>query len=151
MTIKIIGFVDDTTSRTNRFTSDEQPAISELIAEASADGQLWHDILTVCNQKLQLSKCSFRPIHYNFKPSGEPVLANDTTAPAQLLINDEDGRPVKIPHKACDKAEQYLGCHKTIDNQKQQQQKLQERCDDYAKVATSKELMRHNSIMRSIS
>jgi hypothetical protein len=55
MELKIVGFVDDERNSINDF-KDNNAEINELAVKATKDCQLWHDMLWVVNQKLELPK-----------------------------------------------------------------------------------------------
>ena len=92
-TIKIVGFVDDTRNSTNDFTNNEVTTAT-LIEYATQDSQLWHDLLAVCNQSLELPKCGYHAIQYEFLPTGEPQL---TQLPqSTIVLKDSEGQPMAI-------------------------------------------------------
>ena len=61
------------------------------------DAQLWNDLLWLSGGLLELSKCSFHHIHFDFAPDGTPMMRSGTFG-APLEVNDElTGAPVTIP------------------------------------------------------
>ena len=143
-TIHLLGFVDDVNNRTNLRPSVDTVGLDEtlqqLLAQASQDSQLWHDILTASNQELELTKCKYHVIHYQFKDTGAPVMVDAPTPPAPLRITGKQGQVVAITHVQNSKAIKYLGCLKSPMNQQEQMLKLQEQCDDYARVVNCSRL-----------
>jgi hypothetical protein len=133
----LIAFVDDVENRTNRFSAHPPPAIEDLLSDASKDGQLWHDLIVAINQELELAKCNYHAIHFDFTPTGQPKMVNDEQAPAELVLTDTQGHPVVVQHVPSNKAIKYLGCHKAPANHKQHMEALKKKCDDFARVVNS--------------
>ena len=146
MKLHLLGFVDDVNNRTSGpFGVDVEgldAVLKQLIDQASRDSQLWHDILLAANQDLELSKCKYHIIHYDWMPSGEPVIAIEENPPETVKIVGKGGAPVQIQHVPNDVAIKYLGCHKCCASQKQQKAALQAKCDDYARVVNCSHLSR---------
>jgi hypothetical protein len=150
--IYLLGFVDDVKNRTNLSTTiDSRILVSRLntlIEQATKDSQLWHDIITAANQELELTKCKYHFIHYQFNDSGKPSLVEDPY-PRQpqypLTIQGKNNQPVQIEFVPSSQAIKYLGCQKCPGNQKQQQAALQAKCDDYARVINCSKLSRRGT------
>ena len=69
--ISIIGFVDDSTCITG---GKPEGTLQELLTRMEADAQLWNDLLWSSGGKLELPKCSYHVVYYDFEPSGVPVM-----------------------------------------------------------------------------
>jgi hypothetical protein len=80
ITVCMIGFVDDSTSSVNDFFSNTQPDPKVLVGMMREDAQLWNDLLWSSGGALELPKCSYHCLHYNFDPNGSPVLSYDRDA-----------------------------------------------------------------------
>jgi hypothetical protein len=65
------GFVDDSTCITGGNPND---TLQELLKKMKDDAQLWHDLLWCSGGKLELSKCGYHVIHFNFDDSGIPTM-----------------------------------------------------------------------------
>ena len=139
VTLKAISFVDDVRNTVNEFGNNEVD-LDELVKKAEKDSQLWHDLLWVGNQKLELPKCGYNVMNYEFLPSGEPQLENNPGT--QLTVNDHKGVPLVIDQWPNDKAVQYLGCKKSISNQTTQFKVLKDKCDGYAQIVNCSHLNR---------
>ena len=137
-TIHLLGFVDDVNNRTNLRPSVDgvglTATLESLLEQASKDSQLWHDILTAANQELELTKCKYHVIHFQFQENGAPTMVDEDTPPAPLKITGKHGQAVTIAHVKSSRAIKYLGCHKSPMNQQDQLATLQDKCDDYARV-----------------
>ena len=123
--LAIIGIVDDTRNSTRAVCDFE-----ELLCITKTDCQLWHDILGVSNQALELPKCGYHVIHHGFHPMGELVL--QTAIEADITLKDPNGRAITMTQWPTDKAIKYLGIYKCPDNQSQQAQILLKQCDEFA-------------------
>jgi hypothetical protein len=95
--------VDDVRNSINQF-EDNSVSMEDLCSRATRDCQLWHDLLWVVNQKLELPKCGYHAIQYEFQPTGELKLLN---APeTRLILQDPQGNPIQIQQWPNDKAAQ---------------------------------------------
>ena len=104
---------------------DPQAHLCTLLEQASRDSQLWHDIIEASNQQLELPKCMYHVMHFDFKPNGEPQMVVEAQPPQPLLVTSSTGQPAPITHVPSDKALPYLGCHKSLMNQVKQKKVLQ--------------------------
>ena len=87
--------------------------LSLLVEQASRDSQLWHDIIEAANQQLELTKCKYHVIHFDFKPTGEPQMVVEAQPSQPLLVSNVRGQPVHITHVPSDRALPYLGYQRT--------------------------------------
>ena len=89
VTLKAISFVDDVRNTVNEFGNNEVD-LDELVEKAEKDSQLWHDLLWVGNQKLELSQMRVQCHELrNFFHQCEPQLENNPGT--QLTVNDHKG------------------------------------------------------------
>jgi hypothetical protein len=121
--------VDDVRNSTNDF-GNNNVTLEELTAQASKESQLWHDIMWVCNQKLELNKCGYHALVYEFLTSGEPKIVNNPES--TLLVYDHVGQPLQIQQWPANKAKQYLGTKKSISNHAPQLETLTAKCNEFA-------------------
>jgi hypothetical protein len=69
----MIGFVDDSNACVNDFVSSNQsPEI--LLQRATADVQLWNDLLCRSGGALEIPKCLYQLAYNGFTAAGAPVL-----------------------------------------------------------------------------
>ena len=129
--VKLVGFVDDVRNSTNLFDQDNA-SLEQLVQAATKDSQLWHDLLVVCYQALELSKCGFHAMAYEFDPTGRPILLDkpDTS----IAITDTHGRALPITQWSNSTAAKYLGHRKSISNQQPQYDELMSKCNDFARI-----------------
>ena len=111
ITIHQLGFVDDTTNRTNDFTAVSQPDEKELVRLMQQDAQLWHDILWSSGGALELSKCSFHHIRFQFAKSGLPSMITGEFGP-DLEVTTKDNQTINITKLSADKANKNLGFYR---------------------------------------
>ena len=146
-----VGFVDDVNTRTNDFEPTQQPTLASIIAKTTTDSQLWHDTLASSNQQLEPSKCSTHVIHYEFDDDGNGTMVEtvpdptDPTTGPTMHINDSAGNPIPIKQKSVTEAAKYLGCQKAPANQKAQQESLEKKCKDFARVVNCSSLTRRDA------
>ena len=73
ITFSIVGFVDDSSSQVNDFSTNLQDNIAHLISNMQQDLQLWSDMLTFTGGSLNQQKCSYHITYYSFRESGNPI------------------------------------------------------------------------------
>lgn len=132
----MVGYVDDSNGQTNSFTADNQPPTSELLQKAQHDAQQWHDLLHASGGALELSKCVYQLITWQFLSKGQPLL--EAGVPNHSVqVNTQ------LPNGQCTtQAIQGLSAysaHKTLGHFKdpngaqiRQQRVLQEKCTNAA-------------------
>jgi hypothetical protein len=74
----MIGFVDNSTGQTNKFLDNDQSDPALLCAIMQLDAQLWNDLLWLLGGLLELSKCSFHHVHFDFAPDGTSCMRSGT-------------------------------------------------------------------------
>ena len=74
------------------------------------------------NQQLELPKCQYHVMHYDFKPSGKPQMVIEQQPPTHLTVTNAAQQPVHITRVPSDQALPYLGCQKAPLNQTKQEQ-----------------------------
>jgi hypothetical protein len=142
VTLTQLGFVDDVNNRTNIPWNNEVKDMQQLLRIASQESQLWYDIMEAANQSLELTKCCYHVMEYQFKPSGKPIMVTTTSPDNQLIVQDKNQNRVIIRHIPNDEATKYLGCWKAPQGQKQQKEALKKKCDDFARIINCSTLTR---------
>ena len=137
--VKAIGFVDDVRTSVNAFENNKI-TLNQLIALASRDSQLWHDILTASNQALELPKCGYHAIIFEFNQTGTPKVIEDPDC--RLTLRDKNGNEFDIEKWKTTKATKYLGALKAPANQLQQAQAIKQKCDGFSRVIHCSHLTR---------
>ena len=127
--MSMVGFVDDSTGTCNDFQPQNQVSLDELFRRMEADAQLWSDLLYSTGGRLELQKCSFHLLHFEFLPNGRPV-----PVPAQynnrIHIYEADTKSrIPIPSKRSFETHKTLGHHKAPNSVNPSTQILQEKAD----------------------
>jgi hypothetical protein len=104
----MVGFVDDSTCITG---GEENESLQQVINKMKQDAQLWHDLLWCSGGKLELSKCGYHVIHYDFDASGLPKLRH---SPGEtIMLKNEHGEEIKIKAKNIYQTRKNLGHYKS--------------------------------------
>ena len=90
----IIGFVDNSTCIVGR---NKNNTIKSLKEKMHKDAQLWHNLLWVSGGKLELLKCGYQLVHYNFEPSRIPKMRH--IAEDSITLKNNKDEDVKINSK----------------------------------------------------
>ena len=137
--VKAVGFVDDVRTSVNAFENNTI-TVDQLIALATRDSQLWHDILSASNQALELPKCGYHAIIFEFDPTGHPTMVDDPDC--RITLKDKEGREFDIERWKTSQATKYLGAHKAPADQRQQAMATKRKCDDFCRVINCSHLTR---------
>jgi hypothetical protein len=70
----MVGFVDDSTGTCNDFQPNTELPFPALCERMQQDAHLWSNLLYCSGGKLELSKCSFHVLRFDFLPNGQPVV-----------------------------------------------------------------------------
>ena len=109
VTISMVGFVDDSTGSYNDFRPQHELPFDTMMDNMQQDAQTWNDLLWCSGGKLELPKCSYHVLRFNFAPNGKPI--PDLSIPDKILqIRDaENGLLIPIPAKQADDPHKTLG------------------------------------------
>ena len=86
--VSMVGFVDDCNGQVNHFMQDENSeTLRSIVKAATANAQVWIDLLGASGGALELSKCSYHLLSWQFTSNGAPILFNqkDSIPPVQVL------------------------------------------------------------------
>ena len=92
--INMVGFVDDSTCITGGNANTSYSEIKDMMKE---DAQLWHDLLWITGGKLELPKCGYHVIYYDFHEDGIPYMRH--TQQESITLANEIGTDVDIKGK----------------------------------------------------
>ena len=133
--MSMVGFVDDSTTITGCDQDNEDQTANKLIERMQHDAQLWSDLLWCSGGKLELPKCSFHILHYNYHNSGEPVLSYKIHDGVNL--RDADNNEIPIKAKSVYTTHKTLGHHKApAGTNRTQHEKILEKAEDLANALT---------------
>lgn len=128
------GFVDDTKGQTNDMSSSEALPLQQLIARMQADAQLWGDLLHVSGGALEIPKCNYYVMKWDFKSSGIPKLDKGVDT-ILFLENGDRTTSVSMTNDAITVAHKTLGTWKSAArDQVKQVAELTEKSNDYART-----------------
>ena len=95
----MIGFVDDSTGNCNDFQPHTEASLDDMLRMMAQDAQIWSNLLFCSGGKLELPKCSFHVLRFQFRPNGQPVPAIDKYD-NRIRIQDLDTQEwINIPSK----------------------------------------------------
>jgi hypothetical protein len=98
--LSMVGFVDDSTGQVNQFLAHEQPTPSQLATIMKNDAQLWSNLLWLSGGLLELPKCSYHHIHFDFDPSGKPSMRGGHVTDQIMLSDIQTGAQIPITSKS---------------------------------------------------
>jgi hypothetical protein len=111
VTFSMVGFVDDSTGTINSFRSHTTPTPESLLKKMQHDAQLWHDLLWCSGGMLELPKCSYHFLYFDFEKDGTPIPRGNQVGPS-LTIQSPTNQPVSIPSKSVYNPHKTLGHYK---------------------------------------
>jgi hypothetical protein len=136
------GFVDDTSIMVNGGTTTE-----ELVLRLQNDAQTWSNLLSSSGGLLQLSKCLYYIVDFQFDNTGNPTMIVPEHAPLQITTGT-DTTPQFIQLIQPDAAHKTLGCLRTLDgNESIQFNALLEKSRDWAALLQKRYLSRQEAWM----
>ena len=100
-----IGFVNDSTCVTG---GKQDETVDQLLVRVKYDAQLWHNLLLASGDKLELQKCGFHLIFYDFDKNDVPSMRK--IGDLVITLENEKGENIEIRTKKIDEARKNL-CH----------------------------------------
>jgi hypothetical protein len=97
ITFSMAGFVDDSTSSVNDFHNNHA-TVDSLLSCLQVDAQLWNDLFWCSGGMLELPKCSYHFLFFDFDASGKPLPRPGTVGPP-LEVTSPTGQKIPIPFK----------------------------------------------------
>jgi hypothetical protein len=70
VSLSMVGFVNDSTRQVNNLKNPIQPTPVTLTEYMHHDAKLWNDLLWILGGLLELDKCSYHHIHFDFDSDG---------------------------------------------------------------------------------
>ena len=92
--MSIIGVVDDSTCTAGG--NPTQP-VKTLLLMMQTDAQLWNNLLWCSGGKLELPKCGYHVIYYDFENNGIPRMRHRQGQP--ITLDDAHGAPIPVTPK----------------------------------------------------
>jgi hypothetical protein len=97
ISFSMVGFVDDSTGSVNDFHANTA-TVDSLLDRLQVDAQLWNDLLWCSGGMLELPKCSYHFLFFDFDAPGKPLPRPGTVGPP-LEVTSPQGPTIKIPFK----------------------------------------------------
>jgi hypothetical protein len=146
--ITMVGFVDDSTGSCNDFQPQTQASISELSHRMQSDAQTWNDLLFCSGGKLELPKCSFHVLHFDFKANGTPVAAVDPLHDHITIRDSSTGAMIPIQAKRPFEPHKTLGHFKSpAGNQQAQLQAITQKAKRIATLISTSPVNRYGALL----
>ena len=97
-----------------------------------ANAQLWSDLLSVTGGALELSKCSYHVMAWQFTGQGSPVLVTEPTKYAGVMVTDSiHGEQQRLKYLSPYASHKTLGRYKEpAGTQKEQYRQLKRKSDE---------------------
>jgi len=105
----MVGFVDDSTGTCNDFQQKGECSLETPAERMQHDAQLWNDLLFCSGGRLELGKCSFHVLHFQFKADGTPVPLIRSFDHNIIVRDSITGNSISIPAKTATDAHKTLG------------------------------------------
>jgi hypothetical protein len=97
----MVGFVDNSTGQVNDFDNPIQPTPKELCSEIMKhNAKLWNDLLWISGGLLELDKCSYHHIHFDFDVDGNASLRLGHVGPPITIPDNQSHAQIQIPSKS---------------------------------------------------
>ena len=87
----IIGFVDDSTCVAG---GKQNETINQLLVRVKHDVQLWRDLLWASRERMELQKCGFHLIFYDFDKNGVPSMRK--ISDLVITLENKKGKTLKL-------------------------------------------------------
>jgi hypothetical protein len=97
ISFSVVGFVDDSTGSVNDY-HDNTATVDSLLDRLQVDAQLLNNLLWCSSGMLELPKCSYHFLFFDFDASGKPLPRPGTVGPP-LEVTSPHGPTIKIPCK----------------------------------------------------
>ena len=143
------GFVDDTDVAVNDAQAKTPHTPAKLVQVLQDDAQHWERLLFISGGKLELNKCFFYALIWQFDTDETPTLTPKDQIPHQLMITQgNDNEPTEIIQKDCSEPHKTLGVMKAPNrSQNGEIQRLLTKCNDHAKAILSNSVTSSDSII----
>jgi hypothetical protein len=154
--LKMSGFVDDTNASLNDWQPQHQMELDALLTILAHDAQIWNDLLFVSGGKLELSKCSFHVLQFQFRPDGTPYPDlsapppyPDLSAPPPIKLTDSVSHAsITIKSLSADEPHKTLGHWKSpAGKQSKQLKEIQQKAKRTSMLIATSPIPRHGAKM----
>ena len=128
----MIGFVDDNGNSTNAFLDIENPDTWRRVLELTQkNAQAWADLLSASGGALELPKCSYHMMRWQFAGNGAPFLSIPDDLPDLVARDPENDEEHSLQKLTPYESHKTLGHYKEPSgSQKEQAKQLTNSCQD---------------------
>ena len=109
----MVGFVDDSTGTYNDFRPQAEADLNELLLNMQHDAQLWNNLLYSSGGKLELPKCSFHVLRFEFQSNGRPIPSIEKYDNKIHILDHQTQDRIPIKSKQSLEPHQTLGHYKS--------------------------------------
>jgi hypothetical protein len=108
-------FVDVASNGTNRFLDwlHEPPSAADVVEMTRHDSQTWERFLWTSGGLLNLTKCAYYILAWNFDPEGTPVNVPKQAIPSLSLTSGDSPKLLPVKQLNFNESHKYLGNHLT--------------------------------------
>ena len=140
----MLGFVDDNGNQTNDFLVDETSETwRKIFEQAQKNAQLWTDLLSASGGALELKKCSYHMMRWQFAPNGAPILTIPEDLPDLVARDPVSGMEYPLQRLAPHDFHKTLGHYKEPSGtQKEQATQLKQTSQEAVKFLGKNPLSR---------
>jgi hypothetical protein len=110
--IFMVGFVDDTSGSVNDFLQSTIQSPDHYIALATNDAQLWNNVLLLSGGALELTKCSYHFMYFDFTLLGHPIVKPGKISPELQITFQPGSTPQPLAFRTAYQSHKTLGTHK---------------------------------------
>jgi hypothetical protein len=145
--LSMVGFVDDCTCTYNDFQPQTELDYKTMTRRMQHDAQTWNDLLWCTGGKLELNKCSFHALRFEFLPNGSPRVIADPPEEPILVKDSETNEMIPILAKSSSDPHKTLGHWKAPSEPKSKTQlaALVEKSQQQAILIATGTLSRHGA------
>jgi hypothetical protein len=106
--IRMTGFIDDNNCNSCEDAITHEDHSDGIISCMRFDAQLWHDLLWTSGGALELTKCQYHLMDWNFTIAGAPIL-NTGTDDNHVALISPTGNELRIEQLGCGTSYKTLG------------------------------------------
>lgn len=125
------GFFDDNTLQ---ILQRAKESLADMCKRCEHDAQIWHNLLWASGGDLEISKCLYQFLTFDFKPDGTPTVRKGNHG-ARIQIQNSEKQPMTIRQIPADEEYKLLGTYQAANHQQEQQfQTLLKKSHQHAKT-----------------
>ena len=144
----MISFVDDCNLSN---TGEKYETLQDILNRTQEDAQLWNDLIRASGGALELAKCFYQVINFEFGTNGTPFASADTSNLHLELIDRTNNKSQSINTISCYKTYKSLGKIQGISkNQKTQLAVLKKKAKEHTRALVTTPTNYHQAYLHHI-